>query len=195
MKKRFFTLILLLAVLMLFTACKSIQDVVKSKSPDLNKAFTSNVTITYNDNEVKAVVTRYGTGIWDMEIVSPDSLAGMTINYSPNGVNVMLGEMSFDVPLENINSGSVFNAVFNVIDNAAAMPEMDFSQTAEGPTFFGTSSVGSYALTFDPNTNMLTNVSIPDLDINVKVDDVRELSSNIHDVTETTTTETTTAVS
>ena len=191
MKKRLLMLILPFTILLLFTACKSISDAVKSKTPDLNKAFTSNITINHNNNEIEAIVTRYGNGIWDLEILSPDTLAGMVINYGTNGVNVMLGELEFSIPFENIINGSVFNVIFSVIDNAAAMPEMDFVQSDNGPTYSGTTSVGDYTLTFDPETNMLTHISVPEQLIEVFVKDINELSSNIHDIEESTNTETT----
>ncbi len=175
MKKR--TVLLLLTAVFILTAagCKSIQNAVKSRTPDINKAFTSEVLIKYNGAEAKGVITRYGTGIWDMEISEPESLAGLNISYGNNGITAELGELAFKIPIENVNTNAVFSAIFNSVDSAAGSAGMIYEQTDAGNTYTGENANGRYILVFNPQNNMLTGISIPDLGIEVEVLNVSEL--------------------
>ncbi|MCL2054353.1 MAG: hypothetical protein FWG90_07995 [Oscillospiraceae bacterium] len=169
MKKVFLTVILIVLFVTMFTSCKSMEELIKGKVPDLNRAFTSEVIISYDGTEVKATITRYGTGLWSMVVSEPETMAGLTLNYNDESVVASMGELSFEIPLEKLESGAVFATLFRVFDNAAAMNEMSFTQTEDGVRFSGNVNGQDYQLLFDPAENTLKSISIPEAGIEVKI--------------------------
>ncbi len=104
---------------------------------------------------------RYGTGIWAMSAESPETLAGLEIAYSDDGVKAKLGELSLDIPMENINDGAVFAQIFKAVDSAAAAGELYCSDTEDGKVFSGSFAGEAYSITFDPQTFAPVKIEIP----------------------------------
>lgn len=183
MRKRSIAVILTIILLCLLTGCKTIKNVVKAKSPDLNKSFTAEVVIDYDGSEIKGIVTRYGTGLWAMEITEPKSMAGLKINYDDDGVTASLGELNFNIPLEQVSNNAIFAQLFNAIDSAAALNELDYAQTENGVTYTGNTDYGTYILTFNPDNYTLTDISLPDMGIEIKVLSFSEIKSSPSETT------------
>lgn len=65
-------------------------------------------------------LTRLGTGFWELDISSPDTLKGMVIKANDDCIRSELGSLSFDTNGEDIPANSPFAAVFSSLDKAAA---------------------------------------------------------------------------
>lgn len=131
------------------------------KTPDLNVPFEAEMKIQAGELEVSGDLKRYGTGIWAMSAESPETLAGLEISYSDDGVKAKLGELSLDIPMENINDGAVFAQLFKAVDSAAAAGELYCSDTADGKVFSGNFAGEAYSITFDPQTLAPVKIEIP----------------------------------
>lgn len=143
-----------------FSSCGANKGILV-KTPDLNVPFEAEMKIQAGELEVSGDLKRYGTGIWAMSAKSPETLAGLEISYNDDGVKAKLGELSLDIPMENINDGAVFAQIFKAVDSAAAAGELYCSDTEDGKVFSGTFAGEAYSITFDPQTLTPVKIEIP----------------------------------
>lgn len=68
-------------------------------------------------------IKRLGTGFWEMELTSPDTLKGLKVALSGDVVNSSLGELTFSMPAEKMPDLSPFMEIFSVLDSAASAAE------------------------------------------------------------------------
>lgn len=156
-------LFLMLSVIMLLicTACSKNGGGILAKSPELNMPFESEMKIQAGELELTGNVKRYGTGLWEMNVTSPETLAGLSLSYNDDGVKANLGGLALDVPMEDINNGAVFSLIFKAIDNAAAAGALSCSETEDGMVYSGEFPLGAYSITFDPETLAPVKMEIP----------------------------------
>ncbi len=182
-KKLLFYLPIVIITIML-TACKTIKEAVTAKTPDLNKAFSCEFTLTaFGEDkaakmEVGGTMRRLGTGMWEMDITAPETMAGLHISFGDNGLTASLGELTLDIERENINEAAMFRLMFDAVDNCAAMPDLTLAKTENGLEYSGEISQCGYVMTFDPETMALTGISFPDADISTSISSFTELTGN-----------------
>ena len=168
----------------MLTGCKSIKEAVTAGTPDLNKAFSCNFTLTaFGEDkaakmEVSGTMRRLGTGMWEMDITAPKTMEGLHISFGDNGVTAALGELTLDIERENINEAAMFRLMFDAVDNCAAMPDLTLAETENGFEYSGQSSQCGYVMTFAPETMTPTGISFPDADITAAIDSFTELTRN-----------------
>ena len=178
----FYLPIVIIAIML--TGCKSIKEAVTARAPDLNKAFTCEFTLTaFGEDkaakmEVCGTMRRLGTGMWEMDVTAPKTMAGLHISFGDNGLTASLGELTLDIERENINEAAMFRLMFDAVDNCAAMPDLTLAETENGLEYSGEISQCSYVMTFDPETMTLTSISFPDADISAAISSFSELSGN-----------------
>ncbi|MCM1328662.1 MAG: hypothetical protein NC253_04400 [Ruminococcus sp.] len=168
MRVKKFLIVPIVIILLLCTACNKLGEVIPAKNPDLSKPFQSAVKMRAGELELEGTVKRYGAGIWEMTVNSPETLAGLTLAGSDGGVNVSLGELNLELPAENISDKAVFALLFKAIDSAASGFEagvLTCTDTEDGRVCGGEFSGGTYTLTFDPQTLALTRLEIPEAEI------------------------------
>lgn len=62
---------------------------------------------------------RLGAGFWEMEITSPDTVSGMKLASCDGNLSSSLGELSMEVPAENVPDTSPVSAIFEALDRIA----------------------------------------------------------------------------
>lgn len=178
MHKRTLFLIITVMSVLLLSSCKAIKDAVIFKTPDLNKPFTSGFNIKTDDStEIIGTMTRYGTGIWEMDITEPETLAGLHLTYNDEGVNASLGELNFTIAPEKINSSAIFQLIFNAIDNCAAQTEYTLTDTETAMEYTGEIAQCSYMVIFDRETMNPIGITFPDLNISAELSDFSNIVS------------------
>ena len=163
-KGRSFGIVAILTAIsvMIYTGCNNSGGGILEKAPDINVPFESAVKMQAGELEFEGNVKRYAAGIWNMEVTSPKTLEGLCISYDESdGVKAGLDELSFEIPMENLNGGAVFALVFKAIDCAAAAGELSCRDTEDGKVYSGEFSGGTYTLTFEPRGTALTKIEIP----------------------------------
>ncbi len=170
MRRTALVFILTVITAVLLTSCKSLKDAVTAKKPDLNRAFSCEYRISaFDDLEVTGTMSRCGTNIWEMDIASPESMAGLHISFSDNGANVAFGELGLEILPEKINDGAVFKLIFNAVDNFASLPGAELSETENGYEYSGELPQCGYIMTFDKESCELTGISFPDQNITAEI--------------------------
>lgn len=162
-------LIVPIVIILLFcTSCNKGGGGILQKNPDLNKPFQSEVKLQAGELELEGTVKRYGTGIWEMTVNSPVTLAGLTLAANDSGVTASLGELTLELPMENVSEKAVFALIFKAVDSAASGFEagvLTCTDTEDGKVCGGEFAGGTYTLTFDPQTLALTKIEIPEAGI------------------------------
>ena len=178
--------LLVVVSIMFFTGCNSLKNSVTAKTPQLNTPFTCGFSITaYDDMELEGTMKRYGTGIWEMDVTSPETMSGLHIKRTTEGMDVSLGELEICIEQDKINRGAFAELIFNAIDSCAALPEMTLEESENGFQYTGKVSECPFIMTFSPDTMLLTEIEFPSIDLHAKI-------SDFYPVTETTVTETST---
>ena len=189
--KGFAAIILCVMMLFIFTSCSKSGGGILSKNPDLSKPFQSAVKIQAGELELDGTVKRYGMGIWEMSVDSPETLAGLSLTGNDSGVTASLGDLKLEIPMENINDKAVFALIFKAIDSAASAADANVltcTDTEDGKVCKGEFPLGTYAMTFDPQSLALTKIEIPEAEIYCEFTDFTIISGGTETATETTVT-------
>ncbi|MDE6594977.1 MAG: hypothetical protein K2K44_03085 [Oscillospiraceae bacterium] len=190
-RKSFAAVMLCVIMLFMFTSCEKSGGGILSKNPDLSKPFQSAVKIQAGELELKGTVKRYGMGIWEMTVNSPETLAGLSLNGNDSSVTASLGDLKLEIPMENINDKAVFALIFKAIDSAASAADANVQtckDTEDGKVFSGEFSFGTYTMTFDPQSLALTKIEIPEAEICGEFTDFTIISGGTETAAETTVT-------
>lgn len=155
------TFILLVFIVLMCTGCNKKGMGILTKTPEVNLPFKSEMKIQAGTLELNGEVKRYGTGIWELNVTSPETLAGLKLSSNDGSVKASLGELTLELPAENVNENAVFALIFKAIDSAASADALVCTETADGKVFSGTFAAGEYTLIFDPETLSLKGISIP----------------------------------
>ena len=180
----FAVLIMLTAAIL--TGCEKGSGLLLQKNPELDKPFESDVSVQAGELEFKGNIKRYGTGIWNMTVTAPETLAGMNLNYNADeGVTAELGSLKLDIPAENIKDTAVFSLIFKAVDSAAA-GTISCTDTEDGKVFTGENAFGTYSLTFEPERLTLTGIQIPAAGISCEVNRFKLMTGSEDTAAETT---------
>lgn len=195
MQRKSFAAIIVLSVIILIvcTACNKGGGGILNKSPDLSKPFQSAVKLQAGELELSGTIKRYGMGIWEMTVDSPETLAGLSLTGNDSGVTASLGELELEIPMKNINEKAVFALLFKAVDSAESAAAAGFltcKDTEDGKVYSGEFSGGTYIMTFDPQSLALTKIEIPAAEICGEFTDFKVLTGGAETSAETTVTET-----
>lgn len=156
--------ILVVTSIALFTGCKFIKDTIIPKKPQLDKAFSCNFELTAfeDDRDSKMTVsgdlTRYGTGIWEMNILSPDTVKGLNIKYNEGSTSVTLGSLTLDIESGKLNDSAMFKRIFDAFDSCAAMRGAELYDNGEAAVYNG----ADCTIAFDKETLIPTLITFSD---------------------------------
>lgn len=112
------------------TAC-SVTELSGAPKPQLDGGYTCKCEITAgiippgsDSNEecefaFSSTVKRLGKGFWEMDISSPDTIAGMKLTSCDGDLSSSLGELSMGVSAENVSDNSPVSALFTALDKIA----------------------------------------------------------------------------
>lgn len=117
MKKTVYFLLQIVIITALFTGC--ITQSIISKKPKLDCPYSCGFEITAfeGDMTVSGEMTRYGTGIWEMNIASPETMKDMTVKYNEGETTLSLGELSLEIDAKKLNGDAIFKRIFDAFDS------------------------------------------------------------------------------
>lgn len=171
MRKSNILFLLLVVSTIIFTGCNILNKGAAPKPPELNVPFSSSMKITLDDGtEICGEMSRFGTGIWEMKLTSPETVAELTLSYSDEGVKTSLGELKFDIPADKINSAAIFKMIFDSYDSCAALPDINLTESENGYEYAGEISSCDYVLCFDKEDMSLCAISFPAMNISVSTE-------------------------
>lgn len=153
MKKSVYFLLQIVLLVALFTGC--ITQSIIPKKPKLDCPYSCGFEITAFDGDmcVSGKMARYGTGIWEMNITSPETMKDMTVKYNEGNTTLSLGELTLKIDAEKLNANAVFKRIFDAFDSCTAIELTDSSNIYNSEDL---------SLTFDEETLLPTHLEFSD---------------------------------
>lgn len=159
-----FSVLLLVFSIVFFTGCKSIKDTIIPRQPKLDQPFSCTFELTaFADDrdskmDVSGDITRYGTGIWEMNITSPDTMKGLNIKYNEGSTTASLGSLTLEIENGKLNEAAMFKRIFDAFDFCAALHDMELFDDGEAAVYNG----ADFTLAFDKAAMIPTLLTFSD---------------------------------
>jgi hypothetical protein len=148
-----------------FVSCDSLKNAV-SGVPELDVPFTAEAAIEGENLSLTANIKRLGTGLWEMEITSPESLRGLKINYSEDKIASIYDGIITETPIEKLSEEAIFLQLFGAVDNAANLETPDVTE-ADGDYFInGQIPATDYRIQIDGTTKQIEEIALEDTGYN-----------------------------
>jgi hypothetical protein len=133
--------------------------------------FTAHVEIDTEKADYVANVKRLGMGLWEMEIVEPSNIAGLTIKYDGASVSSTKDGFTISHPVENIADSALFLQLFRTIDNAISVIDPQGEIIDGKYVLSGSIPITSYQIIFNPETNTPQEIKLPESAITAYISD------------------------
>ena len=156
--------LLIVFSIIFFTSCKSIKDTIIPRQPKLDQPFSCTFELTaFADDrdskmDVSGDITRYGTGIWEMNITSPDTMKGLNIKYNEGSTTASLGSLTLEIESDKLNEAAMFKRIFDAFDSCAALHDMELFDDGEAAVYNG----ADFTLAFDKAAMIPTLLTFSD---------------------------------
>ncbi|MDR0992049.1 MAG: hypothetical protein LBL87_04010 [Ruminococcus sp.] len=159
-----------LAIIALYalSGCDKFKNAV-SGVPNLDIPYSAEIEIDSEDLSLTANVKRLGTGIWEMEITSPETLKGLKITYDEDKITSVYDGIITETPIDKIPTDSIFLQIFQAADNAANIESPDITEK-DGDFFIsGSIPASAYTIQIDGETKTIEGISLPDSGLEVVI--------------------------
>lgn len=122
-------------LVVLFTGCIA-QNII-SKKPNLDCPYSCGFEISAFDGDmtISGEMERYGLGIWEMNITSPETMEDMTIKYNEGNTTLSLNGLSLEIDAENLNGCAIFKRIFDAFDSCTDIELTDSTLAYTGEDF------------------------------------------------------------
>ena len=182
MKKLFASAAALTASLCL-AACSVAGGSGSSRKNSLDTAFCSEMTLTMDRLTAEGTLTRTGSGQWQAEFDSPNTLSGVTLSLSQGEVTASYKGLSFSVPQSAMPVKAMILELAEAVDGCAGQEELSGKEDGDSLIVSGKLEGGDYTLTVDGD-GALTSFEMPNNKLKIVFTGFTVLDSA---VTETTT--------
>lgn len=159
-----FSVLLIVFSIIFFTGCKSIKDTIIPRQPKLDRPFSCTFELTaFADDrdskmDVSGDITRYGTGIWEMNITSPETMKGLNIKYNEGSTTASLGSLTLEIESGKLNEAAMFKRIFDTFDSCAAMHSIELYERDDALVRNGE----DHTISFDKETLLPTAIEFTD---------------------------------
>lgn len=153
--------LLLIIILFVCTACNNSGVSFLTKTPDLDKQYTAEMSVQAGELEFSCTVKRFGTEFWQMSVDSPDTIAGLEIQMNSDGIRADFNGLALDMTMDEMQDRAVFALIFKALDNAA-LSKLTCTETEEGMYYEGEAAGFLYRITFDSETLKPVLLEIPE---------------------------------
>jgi hypothetical protein len=135
--------------------------------------FSAHMEIDTEKADFVVNVKRLGMGLWEMEVVEPLNIAGLTISY--DGQNISTAKDGFTVTqqVDAVADSALFLQVFRTLDNAIAALEPDGKIVDGKYVLSGSIPVSNYEIIFNPETNTPEEIKLPESAITAYISEFR----------------------
>jgi hypothetical protein len=135
--------------------------------------FSAHIEIDTEKSDFVANVKRLGMGLWEMEIVEPSNIAGLTISYDGQNISSTKDGFTVTQSVDAVADSALFLQVFRVLDNAIAALEPNGEIVDGKYVLSGSIPVSNYEITFNPETNTPEEIKLPESAITAYLSDFR----------------------
>lgn len=167
-KKNAAIILLAVIIISICTSCNNKSINFLTNTPDLNTQYKAEMKVQAQELEFTCTVRRYGTEFWEMNVSTPDTLAGLDVSMNNEGVKATLNGLALDIPAEDIRDKAVFAMIFKAFDNAAAS-KLSCTETEDGMYYEGDFGGTIYRIKFDNENLKPTLLEIPEAALTAEI--------------------------
>jgi hypothetical protein len=161
MLRRLFCVGIAFLFVLTFIACSK-KDAVEEP---VTAGFECDVDVQYEDMNVKGHLARSTAGTLVMDIIEPETLDGLTMEWDGDTINMTMYGLSFNIDPDSIPQSALGQGILDALD-VALQNESTGEVTESYVTTTGTSVNGEFEIVSDPATGYLLSLSIPSIDMN-----------------------------
>lgn len=127
-----------------------------SKPNGLGNSFQAAVSVALDDLNAEGTVKRLGTGNWEIEFDSPNTLSGVKLAFMDGNVTASYKGLNFSVPQTALPVKAMMTNLIAAVDDLAANEELKGTEEDGMLKISGTLDGGEYTLTTDSNGNLVS---------------------------------------
>ncbi len=127
-----------------------------SKPNGLGSSFQAAVSVALDDLNAEGTVKRLGTGNWEIEFDSPNTLSGVKLAFMDGNVTASYKGLNFSVPQTALPVKAMMTNLIAAVDDLAANEELKGTEEDGMLKISGTLDGGEYTLTTDSNGNLVS---------------------------------------
>ena len=125
-------------------------------------SFSCKADIQYNGMQIGARVTRPSAAGCRIEVESPDTLKGMTLDWNGSKMNISYLGLSFDVDPASLPDTAFGNILIDVFNALSRQNGLSISKDGESMTLSGSGESGDFSVVWDRKANALKSIDAPD---------------------------------
>ncbi|MBR3282120.1 MAG: hypothetical protein IKI56_02365 [Ruminococcus sp.] len=173
--KRLFTFVFTILAIACLTACSVPLKNTASRKNGLDSAFTANVSISLDKLQAEGIVSRHGSGLWDVEFSSPNSLSGIKLEFSEGNTKASYKGLSFSVPQSAVPVRAMMLNLMKAVDENASAEELSGNENDGSLEISGKLDGGSYTLKVDKE-GRLSGFEMPNNSLKMTFTELRVIS-------------------
>lgn len=182
--KRFFASAAALTASFCLAACSVTGGGSTSRKNGLDCAFQSSMSLTMDRLTAEGTLTRAGSGEWQVEFDSPNTLSGVTLSLSQGEVTASYKGLSFSVPRSALPVKAMMLNLAEAVDSCSGQEELSGKEEDGSLIVSGSLEGGEYSITVDGN-GALTAFEMPGSKLKIVFTDVTVIEPSLtHETTE-----------
>ncbi len=163
----------------------SMQSAPGTVSNKMNGSFSSEVTMTTGEGEVKGTLTRFGSDAWSVVFTEPPSLAGVQLDFMDGEVEASYKGLAFSVPQSAQAVRTMLGELMDIVDDMAQESDLDGHHEDDHFICEGEIDEGDYTLTFAEDGTP-QSFSLPCYGLTITFDTFTQNGAASTETTETT---------
>lgn len=187
--KRLITFAVMILTAVCMAACSVSGKGDTTKPNGLDSSFQAAVSIVLDDLNAEGTVRRIGSGNWEIEFSSPNTLSGVKLNFCDGNVTASYKGLNFSVPQSALPVKAMMLNIISAVDDLAANEKLTGTEEDGMLKINGTLEGGDYTLTVDSSGN-IASFEMPNNKLTVTFSDVTPIqpqeSTSEPNVTDTT---------
>lgn len=147
--KKLVTFALTILTVLCLVSCSVPLKSTTSRKNGLDCAFQADVSITLDRLQAEGVVKRFGTGAWEVEFSSPNTLSGVKLEFSEGNTEASYKGLSFSVPQSAVPVRAMMLNLIKAVDSNAKSEELKGEEKDNALEVSGKLDGGEYVLRVD----------------------------------------------
>lgn len=153
-----------------------------SKPNGLGSHFQAAASVVLGDLEAEGTVKRFGDGMWEIEFSSPNTLAGIKLEFNDGSVDASYKGLSFSVPQSALPVKAMMLNLISAVDSTAGSEQLTGTEENGLLKISGTLDGGDYELTVDENGD-LASFAMPNNKLTMNFSDVTPIDTDTESTT------------
>lgn len=157
------TLLLMLSVFLgVMTGCGQKKVNPQAVIDGSGKPFETSATVVFNDMKIDMRLIKRGDDLYGMEILSPETVSGMTFLYDNGNMKVKYKGLAFTIDPEKFPANMLAKTIVQCMDSAFDVDSVNVSMKEDSYVIEGKNDTGPFSVRIDPSSGNILSISVPD---------------------------------